>query len=308
MQRLHPLRDLRRLSLPGARQVGRRVIAVRPALEHAERHPAAQRQGACGWRPTPRAGRSPRWSSSRRAAGALHRRHRGGVGRRGQLREAAAAQANDPHPNGLANGSDQVGRNYMFHNSRRVAGACPRRRTTPVPEDPGLNDFYFGDDDFEYPMGNIQMVGKSSAADVPRREAAGDRAGARRSRSMTSPSTPSILAVHRGPARARQPGHRSTPDGNISSDYTPNNLEPLDELYHRVKKHPRPPGHAPAPPHPAHRLHEERHPDRRRRPPGRHLPVRHRPGKARCWTRTARPTNWTTCTSSTPASSPASAR
>ena len=28
--------------------------------------------------------------------------------------------ANDRHPNGLANGSDQVGRNYMFHNSQAV--------------------------------------------------------------------------------------------------------------------------------------------------------------------------------------------
>jgi choline dehydrogenase-like flavoprotein len=28
--------------------------------------------------------------------------------------------ANDQHPNGLANGSDQVGRNYMFHNSQAV--------------------------------------------------------------------------------------------------------------------------------------------------------------------------------------------
>ncbi len=27
----------------------------------------------------------------------------------------------------------------------------------------GVNDFYFGSDDFEYPLGNIQMVGKSSA-------------------------------------------------------------------------------------------------------------------------------------------------
>ncbi|HEY4725719.1 MAG TPA: GMC oxidoreductase, partial [Actinomycetota bacterium] len=27
----------------------------------------------------------------------------------------------------------------------------------------GVNDFYFGGDDFEYPMGNIQMIGKSQA-------------------------------------------------------------------------------------------------------------------------------------------------
>src|SRR5205823_5506528 len=30
--------------------------------------------------------------------------------------------ASDEHPNGLANGSDQVGRNYMFHNSQAVLG------------------------------------------------------------------------------------------------------------------------------------------------------------------------------------------
>src|SRR5271165_1228459 len=30
------------------------------------------------------------------------------------------SSANDKHPNGLANGSDQVGRNYMFHNSQAV--------------------------------------------------------------------------------------------------------------------------------------------------------------------------------------------
>jgi choline dehydrogenase-like flavoprotein len=28
------------------------------------------------------------------------------------------ASANDKHPNGLANGSDQVGRNFMFHDSQ----------------------------------------------------------------------------------------------------------------------------------------------------------------------------------------------
>ena len=29
--------------------------------------------------------------------------------------------ATDKHPNGLANGSDQVGRNYMFHNCKAIA-------------------------------------------------------------------------------------------------------------------------------------------------------------------------------------------
>ena len=43
-----------------------------------------------------------------------------------------------------------------------------------------LNDFYFGMDGFPFPMGNIQMIGKTLGRHVPRREAAADRAGADR--------------------------------------------------------------------------------------------------------------------------------
>ena len=71
--------------------------------------------------------------------------------------------ANDRHPNGLANGSDQVGRNYMFHNSSAVLALSRDENPTIFQKTLGLNDFYFGSDDFEYPLGNIQMVGKSQA-------------------------------------------------------------------------------------------------------------------------------------------------
>ena len=41
---------------------------------------------------------------------------------------------------------------------------CRTRRTRPIFQKTlGLNDFYFGSDDFDYPLGNIQMVGKSQA-------------------------------------------------------------------------------------------------------------------------------------------------
>jgi choline dehydrogenase-like flavoprotein len=73
------------------------------------------------------------------------------------------ASANDAHPNGLANGSDMVGRNYMFHNSQAVLALSKDENPTVFQKTLGLNDFYFGTDDFEYPLGNIQMVGKSSA-------------------------------------------------------------------------------------------------------------------------------------------------
>src|SRR5215470_1713519 len=71
--------------------------------------------------------------------------------------------ANDRHPKGLANGSDQVGRNYMFHNSRAVLALSREANPTIYQKTVGLNDFYLGMPGFDYPMGNIQMTGKSVA-------------------------------------------------------------------------------------------------------------------------------------------------
>jgi choline dehydrogenase-like flavoprotein len=73
------------------------------------------------------------------------------------------SSANDKHPNGLANGSDQVGRNYMFHASEAVLALSRDENPTVFQKTLGLNDFYFGSDDHDYPLGNIQMVGKSQA-------------------------------------------------------------------------------------------------------------------------------------------------
>lgn len=69
--------------------------------------------------------------------------------------------ANDKHPNGLANGSDMVGRHYMFHNSQAVLALSLEPNLTYFQKTLALNDFYFGMPGFEYPMGNIQMIGKS---------------------------------------------------------------------------------------------------------------------------------------------------
>ena len=70
--------------------------------------------------------------------------------------------ASDSHPKGLANGSDQVGRNYMFHNSQAVLAISKEPNPTVFQKTLGVNDFYFASGAWEYPMGNIQMVGKSS--------------------------------------------------------------------------------------------------------------------------------------------------
>ncbi|HXZ70553.1 MAG TPA: GMC family oxidoreductase, partial [Streptosporangiaceae bacterium] len=71
--------------------------------------------------------------------------------------------ASDAHPQGLANGSDQVGRNYMFHNSKAIAALSKERNDTVYQKTLGINDFYFATKDYQWPMGNIQMIGKSNA-------------------------------------------------------------------------------------------------------------------------------------------------
>jgi choline dehydrogenase-like flavoprotein len=71
--------------------------------------------------------------------------------------------ATDKHPDGLANGSDQVGRNFMFHDSQAVLALSREENPTVYQKTLGLNDFYFGAGDFDHPLGNVQMVGKSQA-------------------------------------------------------------------------------------------------------------------------------------------------
>ena len=74
------------------------------------------------------------------------------------------ASASDRHPNGLANSSDQVGRNFMYHDSQAVLALSKEPNPTVFQKTLAFNDFYFRGPDFDYPMGNIQMIGKSQAA------------------------------------------------------------------------------------------------------------------------------------------------
>ena len=71
--------------------------------------------------------------------------------------------ASDTHPAGLANGSDQVGRNYMFHNSKAVSGFGEQVNDTIFQKTLAVNDFYLPGGDRQWPLGNIQMLGKSNA-------------------------------------------------------------------------------------------------------------------------------------------------
>ena len=72
--------------------------------------------------------------------------------------------ADGRHPNGLANASGLLGRNYMAHNNTALTAVAPlRSNPTVFQKTMAVNDFYFGDDDFAWPMGNIQLLGKLQA-------------------------------------------------------------------------------------------------------------------------------------------------
>jgi len=72
--------------------------------------------------------------------------------------------ASDRHPSGLANGSDVVGRHYMGHVNSVVMAISTEPNPTVFQKTLALNDFYFGSEEFPYPMGHISFVGKLDAA------------------------------------------------------------------------------------------------------------------------------------------------
>lgn len=67
--------------------------------------------------------------------------------------------ANDQHPHGLANGSDQVGRNLMKINMSSIVEVTAQSNSGKFPRSVGVNDFYWGSDQYDYPMGHIQNMG-----------------------------------------------------------------------------------------------------------------------------------------------------
>ena len=139
--------------------------------------------------------------------------------------------ANDRHPAGLANCSGVVGRHYMGHvNSVLMAvSKCPN--PTIFQKSLSVNDFYFGSDDFPYPMGHISFVGKLDADAL--------RGGAP---AITPGFTLEMMAKHSldfwlTSEDLPDPENRVTLDreGNIVLDYRPNNEEGHKRLTAKLK-------------------------------------------------------------------------
>jgi choline dehydrogenase-like flavoprotein len=143
--------------------------------------------------------------------------------------------ANERHPNGLANGSDQVGRNYMFHNSKAVVALSKELNETVFQKTIAINDFYFGADGYEWPVGNIQMVGKSNAEAMKGEEPKLTKLAPHWSLADTAEHAVDFwLTTEDLP----KPDNRVTldADGNVCLAYTSNNDDEADRLYDELKR------------------------------------------------------------------------
>ncbi|MEM9804371.1 MAG: GMC family oxidoreductase [Cyanobacteria bacterium P01_D01_bin.56] len=67
--------------------------------------------------------------------------------------------ANGKHPDGLANTSGLLGRNLMKHLMTVIVERADSPNKGTFPPSVSINDFYWGDGDYSYPMGHIENSG-----------------------------------------------------------------------------------------------------------------------------------------------------
>lgn len=133
--------------------------------------------------------------------------------------------ANDKHPKGLANSSDRVGRNFMYHQADAILAVRAQKTNGVYLKTVSVNDFYFGTKDYPYPMGNIQPLG-SIQPEMMKEDAP----------AFTPPLALDLVAEHAVPWWLTT---EDLPDlnnrvqivnGKIQLDYVPNNLESFHRL------------------------------------------------------------------------------
>lgn len=139
--------------------------------------------------------------------------------------------ANEQHPKGLANSSDQVGRNFMKHLAAAIVGLSVKDNPSVFQKTLAINDYYWGEPGFDYPMGHVQLLGKVNhrmlALDVPKLAPTWAlRAAAKRTVDwwLTGEDAP-------------DPENRVRVEkGKISLHYQPNNMQAFKRLIQRWVK------------------------------------------------------------------------
>ena len=141
----------------------------------------------------------------------------------------------DRHSAGLANGSDQVGRNYMYHNSKAVVALDKERNDTVFQKTLALNDFYFAGNGRDWPLGNIQMLGKSNAMAMKGEEPKLTKLAPHWSLDETAHHAVDFWLTTEDVPKA---ANRVTVDrdGRVHLAYAATNDSEADGLYHELRK------------------------------------------------------------------------
>ena len=169
------------------------TIAVRPILDlpnvtllvDAEVDQARDRRRRAA--PSP-ASSSPRGGSDEVYDG----RHRRGLGRaRRTAPSSCCARRTTSIRTGSPTAPTRSGGTTCSTTARPSSRSPRSRNDTVFQKTLGINDFYFGADDYDWPVGNIQMVGKSNAEAMKGEEPKLTKLAPHWSASPTSPSTPS---------------------------------------------------------------------------------------------------------------------
>lgn len=138
--------------------------------------------------------------------------------------------ANQHHPDGLGNSSGVVGRHLMLHNNSALTAFSKFPNSTVFQKTLGVNDYYYGDGDWEFPLGAMQMLGRSDADTIrlndPRGEAGDPEELGRHSLDFWI-TTEDIARWDNRVVAGR--------DGSIRLEYTPTNLEAHERLIAKFK-------------------------------------------------------------------------
>jgi choline dehydrogenase-like flavoprotein len=138
------------------------------------------------------------------------------------------ASSNDRHPDGLANGSGVVGRNLMLHLNSSLIAFSKDPNPTRFQKTIGINDYYWGDGEWPFPLGHMQMLGRSDAftmsLDAPGADDPADLA--RHSLDFWLTSEDLARWDNRVILRA---------DGSLQIHYAPTNLEAHNRLNDKFK-------------------------------------------------------------------------
>ena len=129
----------------------------------------------------------------------------------------------DRHPRGLGNSSGVVGRNLMMHNNSALIAFSKIPNPTRFQKTLGVNDFYFGSDDWDFPLGGIQMNGKSERVLI-----SFDAPGADDPDDLARHAMDFWLTTEDLPLMDNQVSVDAA--GDISLRYTPTNLEAHQRL------------------------------------------------------------------------------